>query len=169
MATHSSILAQRIPWTEEAGRLQPVGSHGVRHDRATEHRVTQDCQESLSKFPALWVRKQEVTSWVFHSNGQASTGCGVSDMSQRSGSLLFQLFITSSVLQVAQRHYTILVIIIAVRNLPFYLGDMYIFLLSSPEFSSAQVPEGKLSQWLPQKNIRQWRWGVVMVGNQCHG
>ena len=69
-------------------------------------------------------------------------------------------------LLVAQRHYTILVIIIAVRNLPFYLGDMYIFLLSSPEFSLAQVPEGKLSQWLPQKNIRQWRWGVVMVGNQ---
>ena len=26
MATHSSILAQRIPWTEEPGRLQPMGS-----------------------------------------------------------------------------------------------------------------------------------------------
>ena len=26
MATHSSILAQRIPWTEEPGRLQSVGS-----------------------------------------------------------------------------------------------------------------------------------------------
>ena len=32
MATHSSILAWRIPWTEEPGRLQPVGSHRVRHD-----------------------------------------------------------------------------------------------------------------------------------------
>ena len=29
MATHSSILAWRIPWTEEPGRLQPVGSHRV--------------------------------------------------------------------------------------------------------------------------------------------
>ena len=26
MATHSSILAWRIPWTEEAGRLQSMGS-----------------------------------------------------------------------------------------------------------------------------------------------
>ena len=43
MATHSNILAWRIPWTEEAGRLQSVGSHGVRHDRATEDRVTHDC------------------------------------------------------------------------------------------------------------------------------
>ena len=32
MATHSSILAWRIPWTEESGGLQPTGSHRVRHD-----------------------------------------------------------------------------------------------------------------------------------------
>ena len=32
MATHSSILAWRIPWTEEPGRLQPMGSQRVRHD-----------------------------------------------------------------------------------------------------------------------------------------
>ena len=32
MATHSSILAWRIPWTEEPGRLQSMGSHRVRHD-----------------------------------------------------------------------------------------------------------------------------------------
>ena len=31
MATHSSILAWRIPWTEEPGRLQSIGSHRVRH------------------------------------------------------------------------------------------------------------------------------------------
>jgi len=31
MATHSSILAWKIPWTEEPGRLQPIGSHRVRH------------------------------------------------------------------------------------------------------------------------------------------
>ena len=34
-ATHSSILAWRIPWTEEPGRLQPMGSQRVRHDWAT--------------------------------------------------------------------------------------------------------------------------------------
>ena len=30
--THSSILAWRIPWTEEPGGLQPMGSHRVRHN-----------------------------------------------------------------------------------------------------------------------------------------
>ena len=32
MATHSSILAWRIPWTEEPGGLQSVGLQRVRHD-----------------------------------------------------------------------------------------------------------------------------------------
>ena len=34
MATHCSILAWRIPWTEEPGGLQSMGSHTVRHDWA---------------------------------------------------------------------------------------------------------------------------------------
>ena len=34
-ATHSSILAWRIPWTEEPGRLQSMGLHRVGHDWAT--------------------------------------------------------------------------------------------------------------------------------------
>ena len=32
MATHSSILARRIPWTEEPGRLQSMESQRVGHD-----------------------------------------------------------------------------------------------------------------------------------------
>ena len=32
MATHSSLLAWRIPWTEEPGGLQAMGSQRVRHD-----------------------------------------------------------------------------------------------------------------------------------------
>ena len=32
MATHSSILTWRIPWTEELGGLQSMGLHRVRHD-----------------------------------------------------------------------------------------------------------------------------------------
>ena len=35
MATHSSVLAWRIPWTEEPGGLQSMGSQRVRHDVAT--------------------------------------------------------------------------------------------------------------------------------------
>ena len=32
MATHSSTLACEIPWTEEPGRLQPIGSQSFKHD-----------------------------------------------------------------------------------------------------------------------------------------
>ena len=32
MAPHSSILAWKIPWTEESGRLQSMGSQRVRHN-----------------------------------------------------------------------------------------------------------------------------------------
>ena len=32
MVTHSSTLAWKIPWTEEPGRLQSMGSQRVRHD-----------------------------------------------------------------------------------------------------------------------------------------
>ena len=36
MATHSSILAWKIPGTEEPGGLQPMGLHRVSHAEATE-------------------------------------------------------------------------------------------------------------------------------------
>ena len=32
MATHSRILAWKIPWTEEPGRLQSMGLQRIRHD-----------------------------------------------------------------------------------------------------------------------------------------
>ena len=52
MATHSSTLAWRIPWQEEAGGLQSTGSRRVRHDRAT----------SLSLFTFMhWRRKWQPT------------------------------------------------------------------------------------------------------------
>ena len=37
MATHSSILAWRIPWEDEAGRLQSMGLQRVRYDWMTKH------------------------------------------------------------------------------------------------------------------------------------
>ena len=36
MATHSSILAWKIPWTEEPGGLQSMRSQRVRHDSGTK-------------------------------------------------------------------------------------------------------------------------------------
>ena len=37
MATHSSIVAWRIPWTEEPGRLQSMWSHSVGQDGVTKN------------------------------------------------------------------------------------------------------------------------------------
>ena len=52
MATHSSTLAWRIPWTEEPGRLKSMGSQRVRHNWAT----------SLSLFIFIhWRRKWQPT------------------------------------------------------------------------------------------------------------
>ena len=52
MAPHSSTLVWKIPWTEEPGRLQSMGSLGVRHDWTT----------SLSLFTFMhWRRKWQPT------------------------------------------------------------------------------------------------------------
>ena len=69
MATHSSVLAWRIPWTEKPGRLHSMGSLRVRHDWAT----------SLSLFIFMhWRRKWQPTP-VFlpgESQGRGSlVGC----------------------------------------------------------------------------------------------
>ena len=69
MPTHSSTLAWKIPWTEEPGRLQSMGSRRVRHDWET----------SLSLFTFMhWRRKWQPTP-VFlpgESQGQRSlVGC----------------------------------------------------------------------------------------------
>ena len=41
MVTHSSILTWKIPWTEQAGRLQSMGSHRIRYDLVTEQECNQ--------------------------------------------------------------------------------------------------------------------------------
>ena len=47
MATHASILAWRIPWTEESGGLQSMGSQRVRHDLATQQQQ-QNIKQNIS-------------------------------------------------------------------------------------------------------------------------
>ena len=52
MAPHTSTLAWKIPWTEEPGRLQSMGSQRVRHN----------CETSLSLFTFMyWRRKWQPT------------------------------------------------------------------------------------------------------------
>ena len=69
MAPHSSILAWKIPWAEEPGRLQSMGSLRVGHDWAT----------SLSLFTFMhWRRKWQPTPVFFpgESQGQGTlVGC----------------------------------------------------------------------------------------------
>ena len=50
IATHSSILAWRIPWTEEPGELQSMGLQRVRHDFTANRRGEGG---SCDKFPLL--------------------------------------------------------------------------------------------------------------------
>ena len=65
MATHSGTLAWKIPWMEEPGRLQSMGSLRVRHDWAT----------SLSLFTFMHRRMKWQPTQVFlpgESQGQRS-------------------------------------------------------------------------------------------------
>ena len=53
MATHSSILAGRILWTEEPGGLQSMGLQRVRHDSATKHTQNEVSATNLLVPPRL--------------------------------------------------------------------------------------------------------------------
>ena len=63
MATHSSILTWKIPWTEESGGLQSMGSQRVRHNLATNptpplERMYQAVQSRQDK-PALCILNEK--------------------------------------------------------------------------------------------------------------
>ena len=65
MAPHSSTLAWKIPWTEEPGRLQTVGSWRVGNDWVT----------SLSLFPFMhWRRKWQATPLAWRIPGTGEPG-----------------------------------------------------------------------------------------------
>ena len=60
MATHSSILAWRIPWTGELGGLQSLGSQKVEHNYTCIHTYSFAFQVAL-KMPCIF----KFTCWVF--------------------------------------------------------------------------------------------------------
>ena len=76
MATHSSILAWRIPWTEEAGGLQPMGSQRVRHNWAINS--TTGGWKSKIKVLAVWCLVRELSPWVV---GDCLLGWPLTDLS----------------------------------------------------------------------------------------
>ena len=59
MAIHSSILAWKIPWTEEPGKLQPMRSQGVGCDSATKQCLGYWMRRSLRPH-MFWVKKGTV-------------------------------------------------------------------------------------------------------------
>ena len=68
MATHSSILAWKIPRTEETGRLQPMGSQRAGHGSATkQHEVsgtkldTEDEMVAEQMNGNLWFQKAQMS------------------------------------------------------------------------------------------------------------
>ena len=52
--SHSSTLAWRIPWTEEPGGLQSMGSHRIGHDRSYRAHTCRKHSRGLAALPA-WV------------------------------------------------------------------------------------------------------------------
>ena len=88
MAPHSSTLAWKIPWTEEPGRLQSLGSLRVRHDWVT----------SLSLFTSMHWRKKWQPTPVFlpgESQGRGAWWAAVDGVAQ-SRTRLKQLSSSSS-------------------------------------------------------------------------
>ena len=63
MVTHSSILAWRIPWMEEPGRLQSTGSQRVGHDWATS--LSLSLSLGVSSQPRDWTRVSCIAGGFF--------------------------------------------------------------------------------------------------------
>ena len=76
--THSSIPAWRIPWTEEPGRVQSMGSQRVGPDGATFtfSSITDSVDMNLSK---LWETLKDRESWHAAVHGVAKSWTRLSD------------------------------------------------------------------------------------------
>ena len=59
MATHSGILAWRIPWTEEHGRLQSMGSQKVRHDFTSLHLMPSPSRTFSVYYTSFFLQKKK--------------------------------------------------------------------------------------------------------------
>ena len=53
MATHSSILAWEIPWTDKPGTLQSMGSQSFGHDLATKQQHSYSTTHNIRKLVPL--------------------------------------------------------------------------------------------------------------------
>ena len=143
MAPHSSTLAWKIPWTEEPGRLQSMGSLRVRHDWAT-----------LSLFSFMhWRRKWQPTP-VFlpgESQGRGSLlGCRLWDSTESDT--------TEAMTQQQQQHccYGVLCRVCASRLVVsslFHPTDC-----SPPGFSFHGIFQARMLEWIAISSSRGSFW-----------
>ena len=72
MATYSSILAWRIPWTEEPDRLQSIESQGVGHDLVTlQPKQHIDQEIGIDIYTLLYI-KQITNKNLLYSTGSST-------------------------------------------------------------------------------------------------
>ena len=62
MATHSSILAWEIPWTENPGGLQSIRSQRIGHDWAAkqQQRLVWTIKKGVNSHRCLWIRRAQI-------------------------------------------------------------------------------------------------------------
>ena len=152
MAPHSSTLAWKIPWTEEPGRLQTMGSWRVGHDWVT----------SLSLFPFMhWRRKWQPTP-VFlpgESQGRGSlVGCHLvgCDGVAQSRTRLKRLSSSSS-----SRHF-----VAKTGNMVifFSIGLVFTWANTTEIWGSLKKKNQRLS-WI-DNNSRRKTWGITVFSVQ---
>ena len=86
MATHSSILAWKIPWTEEPGGLQSKVSQRVKHDWVTKHTHTQ-----IYVIVCLYIHKYIFVSWINQGREMIEFMCVVSKLWQMLLSIIYKI------------------------------------------------------------------------------
>ena len=127
MAPHSSALAWRIPWTEEPGRLQSMGSRRVGHDQAT----------SLSLFTFMhWRRKWQPTPEFLtgESQGRGSlVGCrlwGRTESDTAEATQQQQHFILATLISSFQTTYLFPILLPIIKFIQVFLSDEFNWIYS---------------------------------------
>ena len=88
LATHSSTLAWKIPWTEEPGRLQFMGSLGVGHDWATSLSCIGEGNGNPLQYSCL-ENPKDGGAWWAAIYGVAQSQTWLKQLSSSSSSMLF--------------------------------------------------------------------------------
>ena len=156
MATHSSTLAWNIPWMEEPGRLQSMGSQRVRHKWAT----------SLSLFTFMhWRRKWQPTPVLLpgESQGQRSlVGCRLWRLKWLSSSSSSSLIVEDKMHMVSSRRDILIfknifekcnrvvfvVLFLVIWSIQHNLRSIYIFVLARASLFSLQNWGVVISEYL---------------------